>query len=51
LNKAFIPAALVVAGIGLAILTRMRRMLPKDRPGTGVPPPQKDASDPDEGHD
>jgi hypothetical protein len=50
LNKALIPAALVVTGLGLAILTRMRRSLPKDRPGTGNPPAQKGISNPDEHH-
>ena len=50
LNKAFIPAALVVGGISLAILNRMRRTLPKEPRGTADPPASKDSSNPDEGH-
>jgi hypothetical protein len=50
LDKALIPAALVVAGIGLAILTRMRRTLPKEPMETGDQPVQEDDSNPDEGH-
>jgi hypothetical protein len=51
LNKALIPAALVLAGLGMAILGRMRRMLPKAHPGSGDPAAQKDASSPLEDHD
>jgi uncharacterized protein (DUF362 family) len=50
LNKAFIPAALVVGGVSLAILNRMRRTLPKEPRETGDPPASKDVSNPDEGH-
>lgn len=50
-NKALIPAALVVTGLGLAILTRMRRRLPKGQAETGNPPAQKDNSNPGEDHD
>jgi uncharacterized protein (DUF362 family) len=35
LNVAMLPAALIVTGLGLAVLTRMRRNLPKDQPGNG----------------
>jgi hypothetical protein len=51
LNKALIPAALVLTGLGLAILGRMRRMLPKAHPQAGNPPAQKDAAPPREDHD
>ena len=51
LNKALIPAGLIVTGLGLAVLTRMRRSLPKDLPETGTQPSPKDNSNPDEGHD
>jgi hypothetical protein len=50
LNKAFIPAALVVGGISLAVLNRMRRTLPKESHETGDSPVAKDVSNPDEGH-
>jgi hypothetical protein len=45
-NKALIPAALVISGLSLAVLTRMRRKLPK-----GNPPDKKDASKPGDSHD
>jgi hypothetical protein len=50
LNKALIPGALVVTGLGLAILGRMRRSLPKAHLEAGNLPSSKDASDPGEGH-
>jgi hypothetical protein len=50
LNKAFIPAALVVGGISLAVLNRVRRTLPKESHETGDSPAAKDVSNPDEGH-
>jgi uncharacterized protein (DUF362 family) len=50
LNKAFIPAGLVVAGLSLAILTRMRGKLPKEPLETRNQPAQKNDSNMDEGH-
>ena len=50
LNKAFIPAALVVGGLGLAVLTRMRRRLPKDVQGSADPPAHAGSADPGEKH-
>ena len=50
LDKALLPAALVIIGLGLAILNRLRRTLPKPRPEAGNQPAQ-DVSDPKEGHD
>ena len=45
LNKALIPAALVVTGLGVTILTRLRRRLPQGPAGAVHPPDQKDVSD------
>ena len=50
LDKALLPAALVVAGIGLAVLTRMRRTLPRTQPPADQPNP-KDETHPEEDHD
>jgi uncharacterized protein (DUF362 family) len=50
LNTAFIPAALVVGGLGLAVLTRMRRRLPKAGQESGDPPAQSGSTDPGEKH-
>jgi hypothetical protein len=50
LNKVFFPAALVVAGIGVAVLTRMRRNLPREPLKSGNQPAGKGDSNPDEGH-
>jgi len=44
LNTALIPAAVILGGIGLAVLTRMRRRLPKEPTGTPHLPDQKDDS-------
>jgi hypothetical protein len=48
LDKTFIPAALVVGGLGLAVLTRMRRRLPKDVQGSADPPAHAGSADPGE---
>ncbi len=45
LNKTLIPAALVVTGLGVTILSRLRRRLPQGPAGTAHPPDQKDVSD------
>jgi uncharacterized protein (DUF362 family) len=45
LDKALLPAALAVGGLGLAILTRLRRRLSKEPPGAANPPDKKDPSD------
>jgi hypothetical protein len=51
LNTALIPAALVVTGIALAILTRMRRKLPGNHPETGYQPDNPGDSITGKGHD
>jgi uncharacterized protein (DUF362 family) len=50
LNKALIPAAVILSGLGLAILSRMRRRLPKDPPTTEQQLTQKDDSNTEERH-
>jgi uncharacterized protein (DUF362 family) len=44
LNTTLIPAAVILSGISLAILSRMRSSLPKESPGTSPLPDQKDDS-------
>ncbi len=52
LNTALIPVAAILTGIGLAILNRMRRKLPKDHLETGNrQTSQGDSINNDEGHD
>jgi uncharacterized protein (DUF362 family) len=50
LNKALIPAGVILTGLGLAVLTRMRRRLPKGSPDTAHPPAQQDNSNPEDEH-
>ena len=50
LSNALIPVALVVAGLGLAILNRIRRTLPKARMQAGKQPAQNGDSNSKEGH-
>jgi hypothetical protein len=51
LNLALVPAAAVVTGVGLVVLTRMRRSLPGKNAKDGTHPEGTESGNLDQGHD